>query len=234
MPDYFSPRTRMIFAWACFGVHAFALLAVLLALQPGIPPGDIATRAAYVARNALAWQIGWALWLPASLALVLFHAGLADALKARAWGWLAVGITLAGAVIDWVDEMVWIGLAPGLAAQFASDAFAAGAYALWDRAYVVLSIGLANGLYTIGGLILVALAYRSREFPRWLARGGAVVWALSIALSVAAILGDGVMIQVVSALVFAAFMPWLFFTGLHLGHLRLSFAHFRLRVDKTP
>src|SRR5512140_1148304 len=139
MISYFSPRTRMIFAWACFAVHAFALLAVVLVLQPGIPPGDIATRAAYVARNALGWQIGWALWLPASLTLVLFHAGFADALNARAWGWIAVGITLAGAVIDWADEMVWIGLAPGLATRFATDSFAASAYTLWDRAYVVLS-----------------------------------------------------------------------------------------------
>lgn len=246
----------MLFAWACFGVHAFALLAVVLVLQPGIPPGDIATRAAYVAHNSLGWQIGWALWLPASLALVLFHAGFADVvshhhvndlsvesdpgkargaapLQARAWGWIAVSITLAGAVIDWVDEMVWIGLAPGLATRFASDSFAAGAYTLWDRAYVVLSIGLANGLYTIGGIILVALAYQSREFPRWLARWGAVVWSLSIALSIAGIIGDGVMIQVVSALVFAAFMPWLVLVGLELGNFRLQIVNGRWRIAKT-
>jgi len=223
----------MIFAWACFGVHAFALLAVVLVLQPGIPPGDFATRAAYVARNALGWQIGWALWLPASLALVLFHAGLADALNARAWGWVAVGMTLAGAVIDWIDEMVWIGLAPGLATRFATDSFAASAYALWDRAYIVLSIGLANALYTIGGIILIALAYRSREFPRWLARWGAVVWSLSIALSVAGIIGDGVMIQVVSALVFIAFMPWLGLMGLELGNFRLQIADGKLQIRKS-
>ena len=220
----------MIFAWACFGVHAIALLAVVLVLQRGIPPGDIATRAAYVAHNALGWQIGWGLWLPASLALVLFHAGLADALNARAWGWIAVAITLAGAVIDWVDEMVWIGLAPGLATRFASDAFAASAYTLWDRAYIVLSIGLANALYTMGGIILIALAYRSREFPRWLARWGAVVWSLSIALSIAGWIGDGVMIQVVSALVFIAFMPWLGLMGLELGNLKLQIASGRLLV----
>lgn len=223
MTDYFSPRSRLIFAWACFGVHAFALLAVLLVLQPGIPPGSLATRAAFVAQHALGWQIGWALWLPASLALVLFHAGLADALHARLWGWIAVGVTLAGATIDWADEMVWIGLAPWLAARFATDSFSAGAYALWDRAYIVLSIGLANGLYTIGGIILIALAYRSRNFPRCLARWGAVVWALSIALSIAGLIGDGVMVQVVSALVFAVFMPWLVFMGLHLGSLDLQF-----------
>ena len=223
----------MIFAWACFGVHAFALLAVLFVLQRGIPPGDIAMRATHVAQNRLAWQIGWALWLPASLALVLFHAGFADALNARAWGWVAVGITLAGAVIDWADEMFWIGLAPGLAARFASDSFAASAYALWDRAYIVLSIGLANALYTIGGIILIALAYRSRDFPRWLARWGAVVWSLSIALSIAGLLGDGVMIQVVSALVFIAFMPWLIVMGLEIGDWRLQIANRKLQIVKS-
>jgi hypothetical protein len=223
MTNYFSPRTRLIFAWACFAVHAFALLAVLLVLRNGIPPGDLAERAKFVAQNAMAWRISWALWLPASLALVLFMAGWADSMNARAWGWLAVAITLAGAVLDWADEMVWIGLAPEMAARFASVAFAAGAYALWDRAYVVLSIALANGLYTIGGIILTALAFRLREFPRWLAVWGAIVWALSIDLSIAGIIGDGVMIQVVSALVFAAFMPWLIVMGLQISNFRFHF-----------
>jgi hypothetical protein len=120
-----------------------------------------------------------------------------------------------------------------LAARFASDAFAASAYALWDRAYIVLSISLANGLYTLGGIILIALAYRSRDFPRWLARWGAVVWSLSIALSVAGLSGDGVMIQVVSALVFIAFMPWLVLMGLELGDLKLQFASGKLHIEKS-
>jgi hypothetical protein len=233
MAEYFLPRTRLVFAWMCFGVHAIALLAVLLVLQRGIPPGDIGTRAAYVAQHAADWQIGWALWLPASLVLVLFHAGMADALNARAWGWLAVSITLSGAVVDWMDEMVWIGLAPGLAARFASDSFAASMYTLWDRAYIVLSIGLANGLYTIGGIILIALAYRSNDFPLWLARWGAVVWSLSIALSIAGLIGDGIMIQIVSALVFIAFMPWLILMGLELGNWRWQFANGKLGIKKA-
>ncbi|HEX7593884.1 MAG TPA: DUF2071 domain-containing protein [Anaerolineae bacterium] len=215
MTHYFSPKTRLAFAWFCFIVHVFALLAVLLVIRNGIPPGDLAARAAYVAANAGAWRIAWALWLPASLALVLFFAAWADVLPAsrRAWGALAVALTLAGAAIDWVDETFWIALAPGLAARFASDAFAAGAYALWDRAYVVISMGLANALYTIGGIILTALAFKTRGFPKWLAWWSTIVWALSLDLSIAALIGDGVLIQVVSTLVFAAFMPWLVLMG---------------------
>jgi hypothetical protein len=223
----------MTFAWACFGVHAFALLAVLIVLQRGIPPGEVGARAAYVSQHQLGWQIGWAIWLPASLALVLFHAGLADALGARAWGWIAVGITLAGAVIDWADEMVWIGLAPDLATRFATDPFAAGAFTLWDRAYMLLSIGLANGLYTVGGIILMALAYQSSDFPRWLARWGAVMWSLSIVLSYAGLIGDGIMMQAASALVFAAFMPWLIFMGIHLGNLRIRVEKGEWHIERS-
>lgn len=213
MAHYFSPKTRLAFAWFCVSVHVFALLAVLLVLRNGIPPGDLATRAAFVAANATAWRIGWALWLPASLALVLFFAGWADAMPYRGWGMIAVALTLAGATIDWADEMFWIGLAPGLAARFTADVFAAGAYALWDRAYVVISMGLANGLYTLGGIILTALAFKTRGFPRRLAWFSAIVWALSLDLSIAALIGDGVIIQVVSTLVFIAFLPWVVLMG---------------------
>lgn len=213
MTHYFSPRTRLFLAWACVIVHIFALLAVLLVLRNGIPPGEIAARAAYVAANATAWRIGWILWLPASLALVLFFAAWVDVLEYRAWGMIAVALTLAGATIDWADEMFWIGLAPDLAARFASDAFAASAYALWDRAYIVISMGLANALYTLGGIILTALAFKTRGFPKWLAWFGAVVWALSLGLSLTALIGDGVLIQVVSALVFIAFLPWVVLVG---------------------
>lgn len=215
MPHYFAGKTRLLLAWFCIVVHIFALLAVLLVLRNGIPPGDVATRAAYVAANATAWRIGWVLWLPASLALVLFFAAWADVMPAslKAWGVLAVALTLAGATIDWVDETFWIALAPDLAARFASDPFAASAYTLWDRAYVVISMGLANALYTIGGIILTALAFKTRGFPKWLAWLGTLVWALSLDLSIAALIGDGVIIQSVSALVFIAFLPWVVLMG---------------------
>jgi uncharacterized protein YqjF (DUF2071 family) len=210
---YLTPRTRLGIAWFCFGVHVVALTAVLFVLRFGIPPGPLAQRAAFVASNSLAWRIGWLLWLPASLALVLFLAAWSDVLEYKAWGALAVALTLAGAIIDWADEMFWIGLAPDLAARFSSDAFAAGAYALWDRAYIVMSIGLANGLYTLGGAILTLLAFKTRGFPKWLAWSGALVWALSLVLSAAALVGDGAAVQIVSALVFVAFLPWIILVG---------------------
>lgn len=213
MGTWFSPATRLRLAWFCVLVHAFALAAVALVLRNGIPPGAVASRAAFVAANATAWRIGWALWLPASLALVLFFAAWADLVTHRPWGLIAVALTLAGATIDWADEMFWIGLAPDLARRFAQDAFAASAYALWDRAYVVISMGLANGLYTLGGILLVSLSFKTSGFPRWLAGLGALVWGLSLGLSAAALIGDGVLIQLVSVIVFAAFLPWVLLMG---------------------
>jgi len=213
--NYFSPPTRRALAWFCFLVHLVALGAAFFVLGGGLPPGNLAARAQFVAANAGAWQIAWATWLPASLALVLFFAAWADTLaeKYRAWAVLAVAIALAGALIDWTNEMIWIGIAPGLAARFAADAFAAGAYALWDRAYLTLSIGLANGLYCVAAFILNALAYRTRDFPRWLARLGAVVWAVAFDLSIAAFIADGAYIQIASALAFALFLPWVLLMG---------------------
>jgi hypothetical protein len=189
----------------------------VLVIRNGIPPGDLVSRAAYVAANLTAWRISWAIWMPASLALVLFFAGWADTLPYKAWGVIAVALTLAGARIDWVDEIFWIGLAPELAARFASDVFAAGAYAMWDRAYIVIWMGLANALYTLGGIILMALTLKSRGFPKWLAWFSTLVWAVSIDLSIVAWIGDGVWIQAVSAIVFVLFMPWLLLMGLEIS-----------------
>lgn len=213
MRYFFAPRTRLRIAWLAVGVHVCAILAMLLVLLNGLPPGDLIARRAFVATHQLPWGIGWSLWALATLTLILFMLAWADAMPHRAFALLGIGLTFAGALVDWTDETILICLAPSWAMRAASDPFYANVYALWDRAYIVLSIGLANLLYTLGGIVLNGIAFKTQNFPKWLAWWGVPVWSLSLVLSYAAFTGEDFWIALVSAGIFALFLPWLLLVG---------------------
>jgi len=200
-------------AWFCFLVHVLALGAMLFVIQPGLLVGTEASRREFIAAHATAWQIGWLIWMPASLALVLLFLAWADALEFKVWGLVAVALCFAGAIVDWLDETMLVGIVPTLAARAASDLFAASLFSWWERYYLAASLGLANGLYSIGGLILSMLAFKTSGFPRWLAWLSAVTWAFSLAISFFGLLNNREGIFVTSTAAFASFMPWILVLG---------------------
>src|SRR6185436_4803558 len=85
-------------AWFCFLTHVLALGAMLLVIQPGLLVGTEVSRREFIAAHAVAWQIGWVIWMPASLALVLLFLAWADSLEFKVWGYLAVALCFAGAI----------------------------------------------------------------------------------------------------------------------------------------
>ena len=214
-------------AWFCFLVHALALGAMLFVIQPGLLMGTEVARREFIAAHPVAWQIGWLIWMPASLALVLLFLAWADTLEFKVWGMMAVALCFAGAIVDWLDETLLVGLVPTLAARAASEAFAASLFGWWERYYLVASLGLANGLYSVGGLLLSVLAFKTHGFPRWLAWLSAVTWAFSLAISFFGLLNDRGGIFVVSAVAFALFMPWI----LVLGYVWLSKIGTQMNAD---
>lgn len=206
-------KRSLSLAWFCFLTHILALGAMLFVIQPGLLVGTEVSRREFIAAHAVAWQIGWVIWMPASLALVLLFLAWADSLEFKVWGYLAVALCFAGAIVDWLDETILIGIVPTLAARAASEAFAASLFGWWERYYLVASVGLANGLYSLGGLILSALAFKMLGFPRWLAWLSALVWVFSLAMSFFGIWDDRGGIFIVSAVAFTLFMPWILALG---------------------
>jgi hypothetical protein len=137
----------------------------------------------------------------------------ADSVNHRGWGLFAVGITLLGGLVDWANEAVWAFAAPGWAARAGADAFYAQLYTVWERLYIVLSLGLANLLYTLAGFTLTLCAFRTRHFPRWLAWWTIVIWLMSLALSAVAFAGQEAWITPASAGLFALLLPWFVLVG---------------------
>ncbi len=209
MLNFFSRRTRLAIAWFAFSIHVIALAAMLFVLQFGLLLGTTASRLAFITTHVLFWQIGWLGWMLATLSLVLIFLASADVLAHKAWGIFAVALCLAGATIDWLNETILIGVIPSLAARAVADSFWLNIFSLWEQYYRVVSIGLANGLYTVGGIILGALAFKTRAFPRWLAWLAVPMWSCSIALSAFGLANDVVGITLASALIFLIFLPWL-------------------------
>jgi uncharacterized protein YqjF (DUF2071 family) len=177
-----------------FAVHAVALALTLVALLPGLLPGDAAARQAYVAGHRVAWTLGWLAWMGATATWILFARAWTQALAgAGAVATLGLGLTAAGGICDWLADLVWIeGRREALAMR---------------------AMGAGNVLYALGGILLTALSLRAPGFPRWLAAWGGLVWAATGALAAAALAADGRLVNLASAVLFAAFLPWMLVMG---------------------
>src|SRR4029077_621892 len=73
---------------------------------------------------------------------------------------------------------------------------------------------IANGLYSVAGAILTA---RTRDLPRWLAQWSWAVWAVGIALALAAAAESELASRLFTAALFALFIPWLVVFGRRLA-----------------
>lgn len=185
---------RLRVARLAFAVHAVALALTLAALLPGLPPGEAAAREAYVAGHPVAWTLGWLAWMAATATWVLFVRAWAQTPPgAGAIGTLALAVTAAGGLADWLADLAWIAGRPeGLAFR---------------------AMGAGNVLYALGGGLLTARSLRAPGFPRWLAAWGWLVWAATLGLAGAALAADGRLVNLASAVLFAAFLPWMLVMG---------------------
>jgi hypothetical protein len=158
------------------GLNLAAGLALLVLLRPGLPgpTTTVEARAEYVGANPVAWWLGWLVWHAAALALLAFYAGLAG-LWWR-WGPIRCGLALlcAGAAlaVDLAGQALYIGLPPWLGIA---------GFGLLETAAIILTGYVANGLYTLAGVLLVWAG--AAVLPRGLVALSLPVWAAGAALS---------------------------------------------------
>lgn len=177
----------------------FAAVVVLaLVLAPGttlIPSID--ERVRYIAEHLVAWRAGWMVWMVAAVTLVWFYAWW----RARVNGpHIALFIALVGIVADWSAELALIiAGADGHAAVAPAAFFLTGA--------------VANGLYTVAGIVLT-LATPLGPIARAYA---VLMWAAGAFLSIGAAVDAPFITALATAGLFALFIPWCVWLGRRLA-----------------
>ncbi len=175
------PRRAARIAYVTAGLNLAAALAMLLALKPGLPiAGSLRpNRLAFIRANTHLWWTGWLLWHAAAIALVLFLLVLAARLGRRAPVRAAIAAILAlvGLAADLAAEAIWMGVAPALDES---------AFRVAETAAGILTGYLANGLYTVAGILLTSAG--ARELPPALVALAVLVWGAGLCLSASSLL----------------------------------------------
>jgi len=220
----FAQRLAPAAPWICVTMHVAALATTALLLKPGTAlESNAVVRANFVASYVTEWTIGWAMWMLAAASYVGFCAWWAGQLcdstaagttKVRSCtsvATLAVLITALGTVFDFSGEGSLILLAVERAREFANGVPAAlDSFEGIERAFMLLSAGAANGLYTIGGILLTLL---TPGLPKWVRALMWISWIAGIAMTVAGIANHRVGFIASSVVLFPPFIVWIAWMG---------------------
>jgi hypothetical protein len=171
-------------------------MAVLL--RPGTEVvADQAERVAYITSHPFVWRAGWTLWIAAALSLLAFYAWWGARLQRRSWALAAFLVAALGASCDLLAESLFIGWLPERIEQL-------------QRAGTILTGGVANGLYTLAGIMLTLKTPALRGYLRgwtW------TVWAAGCALTATTLAGSVTGMVVATTLLMTLFCPWTWFVG---------------------
>jgi small multidrug resistance pump len=219
--------------WLCVAIHAAALLmmAVYLRAATLIEP-DIAVRATYIASHATTWTIGWSMWILAAISLVGFYAWWGShvtsqqtslsADRRRTIAILAVVITAFGMVCDFSGEgSLILLLVDGLThrADSSLSTLELARAANIERAFTLLSAGAANGLYTVGGIMLTLI---TTGLPRWVRAAMWITWFAGIGMTIATIANSTPGMVATTAVLFPPFLVWVAWMGARWPAVSLS------------
>jgi hypothetical protein len=179
-PVSLSPRRAARVAYFAAAANLVAGLMMAVAFKKGLPiPGNpFADRIAFVREHAILWRAGWFSWHAAAVGLVLLVLVLASRFRGHApiRAPLAAVLAIAGLAADLAAEAIAMGVAPVVESRD---------FLLVESMYGVLTGYLANGLYTVAGILLTWAG--ARELPRTVLAVGVPVWGAGLWLSAASL-----------------------------------------------
>lgn len=185
-----------IIAWLAVAAHVVAAGAMVVWMRGGLPPAAQEERIAYIAAHRALWTAGWLSWQLAVLSLIALYAVLGK----RFGGSLsiaALAMTATGAAIDIATQLRFIIVLPRLQGE---------AFALLDRELETMTGYAANGLYTLGFVLLVAAGWRA--MPRAANVLAGPIAVSGFALAGAALLHHPLAEIVSTAILFPLFTLW--------------------------
>ena len=193
--------------WLCAGLHLLALAALLLCLRDGteLEP-DIGRRAAHIAQHVGAWTAGWAVWMISAISLVGFYAWWAARLPPSRWALAGVVIGGAGMVCDLTGEGLYTLVLVERAVSVAGDpSMDPTRFEAVRQLASLLTAGVANALYTFGGVILTL---RTTGLPPWVRFSMWTTWLAGAGMTISALLGVTTGLVISSAILFPLLIVW--------------------------
>jgi hypothetical protein len=172
-----SARILPALAWANVVLHVLGLAVSWFGLRPGSIAAPLAERMAYLADRPVAWSWGWGIWMLCTLLLVSFMAVLRRLLPGNsAAAQLALILTAAGMAADLLCDVIQIQVLPLAAGSGNPDLFLA-----FERLAFTGGVTVANGLYTLGVLLMTASLGRLVGPPARLAGWATVLAGFALA-----------------------------------------------------
>jgi hypothetical protein len=173
----------------CAALNFAAAFALLFVLAPATPlVADPVERLVYVGTHLLEWRLAWMTWIAAALSLLWFYWWWRDRINGSYVPLVFGGL---GLVADVTAELILI--VGGIETYISASPFA-----------FALTGGVANGLYTICGILLTLATRLNGRERAW----AAVMWAAGILLSVGALANIPLITAAATAVLFALFCPW--------------------------
>ena len=191
-------RLRRSAPFVCATVNLLAALALAFVLRGGTEAvSSTADRVAHIEHHLVLWRGGWAVWMVAGISLVAFYAWWGAWLASTGWSFVALIAAMLGLASDLFAESLYIGWLPDRMENIAPAAS-------------LLTGGVANGLYTVAGILLTV---RTRALRGWLRAWAWTIWAAGLALSVCAFADsvNGMMIS--TAVLMTLLCPWVTIFG---------------------
>jgi len=185
-------RVRAAAPPICAATNALAFAALVGWLRHGTELVPLPGWVAFIEGHPVAWRAGWAVWMAAALTLLLFYAWWARRVPSARAGALGLLVAVAGACCDLSAESLFVGWLPrGIERIQAAGTFLTG--------------GMANGLYTLGGIVLtLATPGLTGGLRVW----AWLIWGCGIALSVFAFAGLPTLCAAAATALFLLFCPW--------------------------
>jgi len=183
-------------AIVAFIVHLLAGGSMALILRRGLDTNpDFQDRLSFLINHRAIWTLGWLTWTAAALAILYFYAVFAAEHRVR----FAVLLTVAAIAPDLSAQAIEVGVLPGLPSR---ELFLA-----LHRVAVVMSGGVANGLYSATALILACSARNA--YPSWIWMMGVAVGFFGFMLSFAALVDSVSGMFWTNVLLVPAILIWL-------------------------
>jgi hypothetical protein len=194
---------RPLAPWVCAALHALALAGVPLLIQAGSGlEDDWALRSRFILEHTGQWRVGWGLWMASAVSLVGFYAWWGARVAPRRLALAAVLLAAAGMVCDLSGEGLLVFVLPERLGELA--AVSGAGWERLDRAATLLTAGAANGLYTLGGVLLTVASAGSRR--RGLRALLWMTWASGLLMFVSAVADYRSGLIAASAVLFPCFI----------------------------